>query len=486
MTTGEESAPPGAAAGPTASSGPARPAPAPPGHTPEEAAGPTSPAPGQQRPPLRRGLNTPLAGVCLGLSRHLGLSVPVVRATMIALGVVGIGLVLYCWLWVFVPSEDEVTADAGTRGLSGHAVDSSSAQQTASPGSNDDGEQVTPGERVKRALDSLTSSPEVLLGGLLLGVAAVITLQLLGTDVDWWLFGPPALLAIGVLLAWSQVDTPRRGTRNRHTAIWQFAAGACLVVISMLVIAGGFVPASELMMGLVLAGMLLAGVALVAAPWVIKLYRTMATERARAAAEAERADIAAHLHDSVLQTLAMIQKQRFDPASVEHLARSQERQLRGWLYRQGRWEASGTGEETLEDELLAIAEELEALHKTPVEVVAVGGSRGQGHHVLVAAAREAIVNALKHAGPASVYVESDETADTVFIRDRGPGFDLDSMDQDRLGVRESIIGRMQRAGGEATIRSTERGTEVRLRMPGGGAGAESRERPADRRPEGAR
>ncbi|HIX00975.1 MAG TPA: PspC domain-containing protein, partial [Candidatus Nesterenkonia stercoripullorum] len=85
MTTGEEPAPPGAAAGPTASSGPARPAPAPPGHTPEEAAGPTSPAPGQQRPPLRRGLNTPLAGVCLGLSRHLGLSVPVVRATMIAL-----------------------------------------------------------------------------------------------------------------------------------------------------------------------------------------------------------------------------------------------------------------------------------------------------------------------------------------------------------------------------------------------------------------
>ncbi|MCH7659986.1 MAG: hypothetical protein IH933_05220, partial [Euryarchaeota archaeon] len=109
----------------------------------------------------------------------------------------------------------------------------------------------------------------------------------------------------------------------------------------------------------------IAGLALVLAPWVIKLYRTSQTERARAAAEAERADIAAHLHDSVLQTLAMIQKQKNDPAAVERLARSQERQLRSWLYRQN---AAASG--TLKDQIMAVAAELEEMHSVPVEVVA--------------------------------------------------------------------------------------------------------------------
>ncbi len=430
------------------------------------------------RPPLRRGLGTPVAGVCLGLARHLGISVPVIRTVMIALTIAGgVGLVLYCWLWAFVPAESESEPAAARRGLSGPAVEEPAAPEDAAgrglgeeaPGAGSPaGEDLS--ARVRRGLDVLTGSPEVLIGGLLLGLAGIMVLQLIGVHVDWWLLGPPAILVVGILLAWSQVDAGEGIglARSRQGALWQFAGGAFLVLVALLVMAGGFVPAGELILSLVLAGMLLAGVALVVAPWLIKMYRTMSVERARAAAEAERADIAAHLHDSVLQTLAMIQMQRHDPAVVEQLARSQERQLRSWLYRQrgaGAEQAGYAPAQSLRDQLLAVSAELEELHRIPVEVVTVGESRRQDHSALVAASREAIVNALKHAGPASVYAESDEREDAVFIRDRGPGFDVDGIGEDRMGVRESIIGRMRRAGGRACIRSSERGTEVQLFLP---------------------
>ena len=448
------------------------------------------------RPPLRRGLDTPVAGVCLGLARHLGVSVPVIRTVMIALTIAGgIGLILYCWLWAFVPVETEPEPEAARRGLSGPAVESSDAGSPFAAGARGLGDRLrgegwnldadpgaTEGVRIRRILDMLTRSPEVLAGGLLLGIAAVMVLQLVGIRVDWWLIGPPAILVVGLLLAWSQVDAGEgaRTTRSRQAALWQFAGGAFLVLVALLVMAGGFIPAGELILSLVLAGMLLAGVALVIAPWLIKMYRTMSVERARAAAEAERADIAAHLHDSVLQTLAMIQKQRHDPAAVGQLARGQERQLRDWLYRQqeargqethGRGAQqpgeTGVGEQpqSLREQLMAAAAELEELYTVPVEVVTVGESHREDHEALVAAAREAIVNALKHAGPASVYAESDAREDAVFIRDRGQGFDVDAIEEDRLGVRESIIGRMWRAGGRARIRSSESGTEVQLFLP---------------------
>ncbi|MCH8570653.1 PspC domain-containing protein [Nesterenkonia sp. AY15] len=436
------------------------------------------------RPPLLRAADTPLAGVCLGLSRHLKVSVPVVRAVMIGLSIAGgVGLLLYCWLWIFVPGEDEPRSQAATRGLSGPAVDAAgSAHPDARTSPSSAAEGIGPrtdpmsswGTRVKGLVDALTSSPQVLLGGALLGGAGLIGLQLLGAQINWWLIGPPMILGAGVLLAWSQVDAispiagdeagagarGAAGRRSRQAILWQFCIGVALVILALLLLAGGFLPAADLILGLMVAGMLLAGVALVTAPWLIRLYRTSNTERARAAAEAERADIAAHLHDSVLQTLAMIQKHRHDPAAVERLARRQERQLRGWLYSR---DSADTG--TLKEQLTSVAAELEELHSVPVEVIAVGESRGTDHRVLVAAAREGIVNALKHAGPASVYLESTAAEDAVFIRDRGVGFDPAGIESDRLGVRESIIGRMNRAGGSARIRSGENGTEVQLRMP---------------------
>ncbi|WP_157983983.1 PspC domain-containing protein, partial [Nesterenkonia muleiensis] len=426
----------------------------------------TTPVPEQvpRHPPLRRALDTPVAGVCLGLSRHLGFSVPLVRVAFILLACAGgIGLVLYCWLWIFVPTEDEPGPGAASRGLSGPAV-GESALADFEPRPQDDPAQSA-SARVQRGLDALTSSPEVLIGAALLGVGALMMAQLLGVSIDWRVVVVPAVILGGVILAWSQLDRTQAedgqgDSIRRSAALWQVTGGAGLVLIAVLVIAGGLVGVGELITGIIVGAMLLAGLALVLAPWFIKLYRTSQVDRARAAAEAERADIAAHLHDSVLQTLAMIQKQKADPASVERLARSQERQLRSWLYRQN---AANTG--SLKDQILAVAAELEELHAVPVEVVAVGDSRQSNHEPLVAAAREAILNAIKHAGPASVYIESSAPEDAVFVRDRGSGFALETIADDRMGVRESIIGRMDRAGGRAHIRSTESGTEVQLYMP---------------------
>lgn len=405
-----------------------------------------------ERPPLRRAVGTPVAGVALGLSRHLNIKVPVVRLLLILLTLSGgIGLLLYLWLWIFVPSEQETAPQAAERGLSGPALDQQLAPDDAD----------TARARLQRMADAVTSSPEVLLGGALLAASGLMLAQLLGAPLDWRMIVPPVVILAGISLAWSQLDRSAEGAGpSRRAAILQVVAGGMLVLGATLVIAGGLIGPGELLVGVMVAMLLLAGLALVVAPWLIKLYRTSQVERARAAAEAERADIAAHLHDSVLQTLAMLQKQKTDPAAVERLARSQERQLRAWLYRQN---AAAPG--TLKDKLLAAAAELEELHSSPVEVVSVGESHASDHEHLVAAAREAILNALKHAGPASVYVESTGTEDVVFVRDRGQGFELDGVGEDRLGIRESVVGRMKRAGGSATIRSSERGTEVKLTMP---------------------
>ncbi len=175
----------------------------------------------------------------------------------------------------------------------------------------------------------------------------------------------------------------------------------------------------------------------------------------------ERAEVAAHLHDSVLQTLALVQKRAEDPREVAALARRQERELRAWLNN-----TRPAGEETLASALEAAAEEVEGDHHVPIEVVTVGdGPLDERAAALVAAAREALVNASKFAGPEpiSLYVEVTDERVEVFVRDRGPGFAVDEVPNDRRGVRDSIVGRMERHGGRATVHSTPGyGTEVEL------------------------
>jgi signal transduction histidine kinase len=202
-------------------------------------------------------------------------------------------------------------------------------------------------------------------------------------------------------------------------------------------------------------------------PWWLRIARDLMFERqARAVAE-ERADIAAHMHDSVLQTLALIQRRAEDPHAVVQLARAQERELRSWLF-----EGRPPGEadvSSVADGVRQIQRDVEALHGVPVEVVTVADCPLDEHlNALLMAAREATVNASKWSGAAviSVFAEVEPDRVIVAVRDRGKGFDPASVPGDRKGVAESIHGRMTRHGGEATVVSAPgEGTKVTLTMP---------------------
>lgn len=197
------------------------------------------------------------------------------------------------------------------------------------------------------------------------------------------------------------------------------------------------------------------------------LEQRLAAEQAERARSQERADTAAALHDSVLQTLALIQRRSHDPGEVSLLARRQERDLRDWLA--GRAGLGGGQGPTLAAALKDAAADVEGAYPVTVEVVTVGDLPVDGAiQAIVAAAREAMVNAAKHAGVpvVAVYAEVDDDAVTVFVRDRGGGFDPAVVPADRRGIAESIVGRMQRAGGTAAIKAAPgSGTEVVLSLP---------------------
>jgi phage shock protein PspC (stress-responsive transcriptional regulator)/signal transduction histidine kinase len=212
--------------------------------------------------------------------------------------------------------------------------------------------------------------------------------------------------------------------------------------------------------------LVVAGIVVLLGPWWLRIARDLLLERqARARAE-ERADMASRVHDSVLQTLALIQRSAEDPQTVVQLARAQERELRSWLF-EGR--APGETEVTsLAEGIREIQRDVEARHGVPVEVVTVGDCPLDEHlTALLAAAREATVNAAKWSGASvvSVFAEVEPDKVAVAVRDRGKGFDLCSVPEDRKGVAESIRGRMMRHGGKATVQSTPgEGTKVTLTM----------------------
>jgi signal transduction histidine kinase len=231
---------------------------------------------------------------------------------------------------------------------------------------------------------------------------------------------------------------------------------------------GAIRPAGEAVLTAVIV--LVAG-ALIFAPSWRRLVRTLSAEQAERVRSQERADVGAHLHDSVLQTLALIQRGADDPQRVATLARTQERELRAWL----------AGEEVRQDgaslaaALKAAASEVEGAVGGAIEVVAVGDCQlDEPAAATLAAAKEAMLNAAKFApgAPVSVFAELSAQRLEIFVRDRGPGFDLASVPAERRGVRESIVGRMRRVGGHATVRSAAgEGTEVELAIERAGGPA---------------
>lgn len=186
------------------------------------------------------------------------------------------------------------------------------------------------------------------------------------------------------------------------------------------------------------------------------------TAEATAARAQERVEISRHLHDSVLQTLALIQRRSEAPSEVTVLARRQERELRDWLF------GSTPADTTFASALRSVASTIEEREAIPVEIVTTGDAAlDENLGALVAAAGEAITNAASHSGAASISVFGEVRGDlcVVFVRDRGVGFDPDSIPPDRMGVRQSIIGRLTAHGGSAAVRSEPGwGTEWRLEM----------------------
>jgi signal transduction histidine kinase len=208
------------------------------------------------------------------------------------------------------------------------------------------------------------------------------------------------------------------------------------------------------------------GLGLILGPWMWRTLRQLSEERRERIRSEERAEVAAHLHDSVLQTLAMIQRAR-SPQEMTSLARGQERELRGWLYGRGRAGENGGG--SLSAALEELSAKIERHHHLPVETVVVGDAPLDDRlRALVDAAGEAMTNAARHSGAASVsvYAEVGDDAVHLYVRDEGKGFDPALVPADRHGIRESIVGRMERGGGVATVTSEPaEGTEVHLRIP---------------------
>ncbi|MCO4256831.1 ATP-binding protein [Pseudarthrobacter cellobiosi] len=456
------------------------------------------------RPPLVRSSDRVIAGVCAGLAAHLGWPVKSVRIGMaLATLAGGAGLAFYAWLWIMVPTADESARRNARRPASPIApavsLDPAFSAGPPSPSpyqgspaaapwwGNPDADAFAP-EGVSRSgpgagygssygaavrppwfrVRRMRYGKEMLLGAGLLLVAGIMIAQLLGVDVPLETLIPAAAVLGGAAIAWMQLDETRRAglvdkTKADQAGGWaRLAAGLALVVAGVLVMVSGSGSWEQTWLALLASVAVLGGVVLVLLPWALKFWRDLETERAGRIRETERAEIAAHLHDSVLQTLALIQRRAGNEHDVVRLARAQERELRSWLFQDPGKEAG-----QLSDRIKAVGAEVEDALGNAVEVVSVGDTAmTESHEALVQASREAMLNASRHGGgTVSVYLEVSDGHTEIFIKDRGPGFDLQDVPEDRLGVRESIIGRMKRHGGTASITSTSDGTEVRLGMP---------------------
>ena len=214
--------------------------------------------------------------------------------------------------------------------------------------------------------------------------------------------------------------------------------------------------------------LLISAIAVVLGPWWLRIARDLVIERAARIRAEERADVASRVHDSVLQTLALIQRRADQPQQVIQLARAQERELRSWLF-DGRAPGSIDAETTFAGGVRLIQQEVEAQHGIAVEAVTVGDCPlDDDLAALLAAAKEATVNAAKWSGAkvVSLFAEVEPGEVSMFVRDRGRGFDPETVPGDRKGLAESVHARMTRHGGSAAIRSTPgEGTEVSLTMP---------------------
>ncbi len=379
-----------------------------------------------------------ISGVAGGIAERLEIDGVVVRLAFVALAFAGgFGIVAYLFAWLIAADKP--------------------------PGAEVRGPRST-GARHVIAVALVVAGVMLLLrqAGLWFGDAAA------------WSVG---LAAFGSAMLWTRADEGGRARLARLTSRFprtpadvmagrskgRLAIGALLVVAGMATFLVANTSLSALRNVVFAVAVTAVGLGLVLGPWIYELFRQLGAERRERIRSEERAEVAAHLHDSVLQTLAMIQRAP-SPQEMSTLARVQERELRSWLY--GR---TGDGAGTLSSALDALAGRVERLHRVAVEAVVVGNApMDERLKALVDAAGEATTNAAKHSGASSisVYAEVTDDAASIYVRDEGLGFDAAKRPADRRGIADSIVGRMERNGGTATVTSEPaEGTEVHLVMP---------------------
>ena len=390
-----------------------------------------------------------IAGVCAGIAGRAGIDPIIIRLAFVAAALFsGAGLIAYALAWIFIPARQGGTVAARLRPARGNI--------------------------------------EAVLGIGLLVLSAALLLRAVGWWVSDAVVWPAIAAAIGGALVWRQFVGPAgaaapaeapRGPVQAETRVEPLpgarrlsvaGVGVALVLGAALVFLwanGALDAAGDAVLATVVV---VVALGLILAPVWWRLGRNLAAERAERIRSQERAELGAHLHDSVLQTLALMQRRADDPREVAALARRQERELRAWLLDRPPARAG----ESLAGALEAAAAKVEESHGGGIEVVTVGDcALDDRAEAVLAAAREAILNAAKFAGdagPIDVFAEVTPQRIEVFVRDRGPGFDPGSLPDDRQGVRESIVGRMERHGGRTEIRTgADGGTEVELSLERG-------------------
>ncbi|MFJ2030309.1 PspC domain-containing protein [Streptosporangium sp. NPDC087985] len=376
---------------------------------------------------MRRVEGRLVAGVAQSAAAQLRLDPVVLRLAFVLLTVLdGIGAVAYAALWMFTPREPYE------------------------------------GKEPSRDWSQLVAYGAI-------GVALMALGWLTGASTGGIGAWPIAVGGIGSLILWQQADPDRR-RRWMSTTVGQVRRNRVRTFIGLgLVVVGaiGFLAAnnelSKARSGIMFTLVVVGGAGLIAAPWLAGLWKELQRERRERIRQEERAEVAAHVHDSVLHTLTLIQRNAHDSREVMRLARSQERELRNWLY-----QPKQDADASVAAAVRRVAAEEEDAHGVPIEVVCVGDCPLTPElSAMMQAARQAMVNAAKYSESSviSVYAEAEPEEVTIFIRDRGVGFDMGEVPEDRMGIRQSIIGRMERHGGSARVRTEPgEGTEVMLTM----------------------
>ena len=394
-----------------------------------------------------------LTGVCKGIALHLGISVMWVRLAFIALTCLyGAGIIAYVFLWIFMPAGDP-QAVASAEHIPVEQAPLARGNQPTQAGVEDT---VASAESLSEAIQRAPKPALVALAGFVL---LTIGLLLVGTGADSQLIIPLLLGLAGIALAWMNLSPNGTQLLSMLGGIALIFMGWAIYVSNVTHVGWGTSPRRIMLSGFIM----IACIVLAVMPWANAMLQRLSREQALKEREEERADMTAHLHDGVLQTLALIQLHSEDPATVLTLARGQERELREWLYQE-----RSTSDRSVSAGLKQIAAEVEDEHGKPIEVVTVGDAHPSAQtDALLDATRQALVNAVTHGSePISLYCEATDTTVEVFVRDHGEGFDIDTIPPDRLGIRESIIGRIKRRGGTVEIVSkADWGTEVRMHMP---------------------